>query len=138
MTNENNFDIIISVPMHEENFKKRGYNQSELIARHIAKYYSKPVDVNSLIKTKATLTQSKLDKKDRVRNIKDAFKVVFPKKIKGQKVLLVDDILTTGATVNECSRVLYESGAADVIVATAATGRIINTEPSKGVEEYGT
>lgn len=126
MTNEKSFDIIISVPMHETNLKKRGYNQSELIAEHIASYYSKPIAKNNLIKTKITLTQSKLDRGERIKNIRDAFKIVYSNEIKDKEVLLIDDILTTGSTVNECSKILQEAGAKKVIVATAATGRILN------------
>lgn len=137
MTNEKKFDIIINVPMHDISLRKRGYNQSELIAKNIARFYSKPLVRNGLIKTKATLTQSKLDKKDRIKNIKDAFKIGSKSIIKNQRILLVDDILTTGATVNECSKVLIEGGAKEIIIATIATGKIKFEEPSKGEREYG-
>jgi len=125
MTNKKFFDIIISVPMHETSVRKRGYNQSELIAEHIASYYSTPLVVKNLVKTRETLAQSKLDKKDRIQNLKDAFKTTSKKELVGKKILLVDDILTTGSTVNECSKVLIESGAKEVFVATAATGKIV-------------
>ncbi|MGE5328926.1 MAG: ComF family protein [Deltaproteobacteria bacterium] len=126
MTNEKTFDIIISVPIHKTSFKERRYNQSELIAEHIAKYYSKQLVKNNLIKTKETLMQSKLNKNDRSQNIKDAFEVVLKDEVKGKNILLIDDILTTGATVNECSKVLKQNGAKQIIVATVATGKVLN------------
>ena len=125
MTNEKNFDIIISVPMHETSLKKRGYNQSELMAGYIASNYSIKLVVNNLVKTRETFTQSMLDKRDRVQNLRDAFKIISKKELAGKKILLVDDILTTGSTVNECSKILMESGAKEVIVVTAATGKIV-------------
>lgn len=126
MTNEKTFDIIISVPIHEVKFEKRGYNQSELISEHIAKYYLKPLVKKNLVKTRETHTQSKLHKKDRVQNIKNAFEIILKEEVIGKNILLIDDILTTGSTVNECSKVLMQNGAKEVIVATVATGKTLN------------
>ncbi len=123
MTNNLNFDIIVSVPVHYAKMNERGYNQSELIARRLADYYSKPLSTHSLVKSKPTESQSKLDKRDRNVNVRGAFELIDADKITGKKVLLVDDIITTGATVNECSRVLIEAGAKEVYVVTAATGK---------------
>lgn len=123
MTNDQEFDIIISVPMHSSKFAERGYNQSELIAVEISRYFSIPVSINNLIKSRPTQVQSKLDKRSRMVNVNGAFGVVCSDDIKDKKVLLIDDIITTGATINECSRVLLEAGAREVYAATVATGR---------------
>lgn len=123
MTNFRNFDIIISVPIHSSKLAERGYNQSELIAREIAKYFGLPVSSSNLIKDKQTESQSLLDKTKRIMNVLDSFRVQDKREIKGKKVLLVDDIITTGATVNECSKVLKQAGGLEVYVVTIATGR---------------
>lgn len=123
MTNHRQFDIILSVPIHSSKLKERGYNQSELLANEVAKFLSIPISTQNLIKKKPTESQSKLDKKDRWINVKDAFQVMDEEKINGKKVLLIDDIITTGATANECSKVLRQAGASRIYVATVATGK---------------
>ncbi len=127
MTNQVGFDIIISVPLHLSKLEERGYNQSELIAKEIAQYFLIPLSINNLVKSKPTESQSKLDKKGRSINVKGAFCVRDNYEIRDKKVLLVDDIITTGATVNECSKVLVQAGAGEVYVVTVATG-IIDTD----------
>jgi len=123
--NINEFDIIVPVPLHRDKWAKRGFNQSELLAKYISKKYRIPIDTKSLRRTRKTIDQNKLHKLQRLQNTKNAFEVrnrdIFREKI----VLLVDDILTTGATADECSKVLIESGARMVIVISIATGRNI-------------
>lgn len=117
-----NYDIIIPVPIHKNRFKSRGYNQSELIAKDIAKRCGKDYCKDVLIKKNNIVAQSSLDDKlDRIRNIKNVF--VCGKNaelVKGKKVALFDDVFTTGATVNECAKVLKENGASFVGVFTIA------------------
>ena len=117
-----NYDIIIPVPIHKNRLKSRGYNQSELIAKDIAKRCGKDYCKDVLIKKNNIVAQSSLDDKlDRIRNIKNAF--VCGKNaelVKGKKVALFDDVFTTGATVNECAKVLKENGASFVGVFTIA------------------
>lgn len=137
MTKQQNFDIIISVPIHSSKREERGFNQSELIAGSIAEYLGKPLSTCNLIRTKQTESQSKLDKKYRFQNIRDAFEVVNAGEIRGKRILLIDDILTTGATANECSKILKESGAEEVYVATVATGRS-NPDIYVGGKVHGT
>lgn len=115
------YDCIISVPIHKRRFKERGYNQSELIARELSLKLGKKYYSDILIKNKNIVAQSSLDRLNRVRNIMDAF--VFGKNInhiRKKNVVLFDDVFTTGATVNECARVLKEAGANFVGVLTIA------------------
>jgi len=116
-----NYDIIIPVPMYPQKEKIRGYNQTSIIAKKIAEK-SKCLDFDDTVlkKIKNTKTQSSLNKSDRMNNIKNAYKVFNIQKIKNKKVILLDDIYTTGATVNECSKMLKKSGTKEVLVITIA------------------
>ena len=96
------YDIIIPVPMHRKKLKLRGYNQSELIAREIAKKAKIDIDTNILIKIKNNKVQSTLDKKEREENTKNVYKLINQEKIYNKNVLIFDDIFTTGATINSC------------------------------------
>jgi len=118
--NYTDFDFIVPVPLHSSKMRKRGYNQSELLARHISASLSIPY-VDALKRTKKTLKQSEQSKEERRKNLKDAFAVKSsPEKIINSSVLLVDDIYTTGSTVDECSKALVNYGAAKVYVITIA------------------
>lgn len=115
-----NFDYIVSVPLHSSKMKKRGYNQSELLARHISDKLSIPY-IDALKRTKKTLKQSEQSKEERRKNLKDAFTVKSSaQEIINSSLLLVDDIYTTGSTVDECSKALINYGAAKVYVITIA------------------
>lgn len=100
------FDVIIPTPLSAKSMKKRGYNQSELLAIEIGKQLDKPVRTDILLKTKETKHQKELGFNDRQKNLKGAFKIEHYRDIKGQSVLLVDDIMTTGATANQCASIL--------------------------------
>lgn len=115
------YDIIICVPMHIKKKMQRGYNQSELIAREIAKNLRLKLQINNLIKIKNTEKQSTLSKEKRKENVKGAFKVKNPDIIKNKNVILFDDIYTTGNTVNECSKMLKKAGVESIAVLTLAT-----------------
>ena len=104
------YDIIIPVPIHRKRKLQRGYNQTQLIAKEIAKNIDIKLCDDVLVKSKNTIAQSKLNKNKRKQNIKNAFKVLNLEKIQGKNILLFDDIFTTGSTVNECARVLIEQG----------------------------
>lgn len=117
-----NYDYILSVPLSNSKLRTRGYNQSELLARFVAKRLNKPY-ADALKRVKNTVKQSSSSREDRIRNLKDAFAIKNSRntcKIKNKSILLVDDIYTTGATVNECTRVLLEYGVSKVYVITAA------------------
>ncbi len=121
--NLDNFDTVIPVPLHKSRRKQRGYNQAELIAGYTAKQLGVRLESSILIKTMETQTQSLLSKTDRLTNLEEAFSVRFPKQVAGKNILLVDDIITTGSTVNQCSKALKAVGAQRVIAGVIATTR---------------
>lgn len=115
------YDYVISVPIHKKRFNQRGYNQSELIAKKVGMVCHKQYYDNVLVKTKNIVAQSSLDKLERVRNIKNVFSLgKNAELIKGKKVAIFDDVFTTGATVNECSKELKNAGARFVGIFTIA------------------
>ena len=114
------YDIIIPVPIHRKRKAQRGYNQTQLIASRISKDLKIKLCDDVLIKSKNTIAQSKLNKNKRKQNIKGAFKILNAGKVQGKNILLIDDIYTTGSTVNECSKILTKAGAKVVGVLTIA------------------
>lgn len=111
-------EIAVYVPMTEWEEKKRGFNQSELLAREVADRLKLPL-LPALIKTKDTSAQKELSRKEREENLKGAFKCVFDE-VKNRKILLIDDVFTTGATATACAHVLLKGGAREVFVLTCA------------------
>lgn len=114
------YDIIIPVPMFHKKKKNRGYNQTELITSKIAKCLGIYTNNNILIKSKNTKTQSTLKEKNRYENIKNAFSIKNNELIKNKNIILFDDIITTGATVNECSKILKQNGVKNILVLSIA------------------
>jgi len=100
--------------------RERGFNQSLLLAKVVATDLGTQLDYLSLIRKRDTRAQTGLRKEERRKNVKDAFSVTCPEIIKGNKILLVDDVFTTGYTLNECARSLKKSGAIVVICLTLA------------------
>lgn len=115
-----NYDIIIPVPIHKKRKLKRGYNQTELIAKLLAKHLNLKLETSILFKQKNIVSQTELNRTNRKENIKNAFMVKNVDKLKNKKILLFDDIYTTGSTANECSKVLKRSGAKQIGVLTIA------------------
>jgi ComF family protein len=108
------FDIIIPVPIHKRRLRERGYNQSSLLARRLSHMTRTPVVEGVLIRTKHTPSQAKSDSVDqRRKNIRNAFKCVSHD-ISGKRILLIDDVCTSGATLNSCATSLKSAGAASV------------------------
>ena len=114
------YDIILYVTMFKKHKLIRGYNQSELIARKISDTLGITLEKNNLAKVINTKKQSTLTKSEREKNVKNAFKLKNPEKIKDKKIILFDDIYTTGSTVNECSKILKKAGAAEIVILTIA------------------
>ena len=110
---EDKINAIIFVPMHNRRKAQRGYNQSELLAKYVADNLEIPLLEKHLIKSKLTIEQNKLGRAERMANLKDSFKVNI-EDIKDKEVLLIDDIITTGATMEECGKTLMEAGAKTV------------------------
>lgn len=123
MTNYRRFDIIMSVPLYKYKQTLRGFNQSLLISRTLSKELGIPDYSNWITRTKNTGTQSLLSKNKRFSNVNNAFKVTDILGVKGKSILIIDDILTTGYTINECCRALKEAGASVVAAGVIATGR---------------
>lgn len=120
----NEIDIIIPVPIHFIRYFNRGYNQSFLIAKFIAEKMKKELRNNIIKKVRNNKAQSLLTASKRKNNVCNAYRIKKADEIKGKTILLIDDIYTTGATVNECSKVLKENGANKIIVATVAKATI--------------
>ncbi len=123
---EQDFDLIVAVPMTLKSKKLRGYNQAEVLAQYLAKELKMPFVNDVLIKTKTNQIQHKLDKSKRRQNVKGVFEVSKTTDIKDKNILLVDDIITTGSTLDECSRVLKSAGANKVYCATIAKTMLDN------------
>lgn len=114
------YDIIIPVPMHKLKKLERGYNQTEILSENLAENLNIFYDKNILIKVVNNKKQSSLSKNERYKNIKDVFKIEKTDKIKNKRIILVDDICTTSATLEECSKVLKEAGAIEVVALVIA------------------
>jgi ComF family protein len=111
-------DIIVPVPLSLQGLRERGFNQSLLVARHLSKASGIPLEAGVLYKKKDTLPQVGLTRSARLQNLRGAFGT--RNKINGKTVLLVDDVITTGATITECTKTLLKSGAGEVYAASLA------------------
>jgi ComF family protein len=116
--NFSEYSLVIPVPLHIKRLRDRGFNQSLLLAKEMGEKYNLPVNFSLLKRSKFTLTQTGLNKAEREKNIKGAFVVANREKVKGENIILIDDVYTTGATVNECAKVLLKAGAQKVSVLT--------------------
>lgn len=123
LTDIKGYDIVMSVPLHKHKEFIRGYNQAYLISKALSRFVKIRECSGALKRERYTESQSLLDRQRRNQNVKGAFSVRLPKKVKGKSILLVDDILTTGSTLEECSRVLKQAGAVKVFAVVVATGR---------------
>ena len=117
---ETDIDAVTSVPLYHAKERERSYNQAFLLAKEVTKYFHKPLVKNMLYRVRPTESQTHLTYSERAVNIKNVFAVKKANLVKGSSILLIDDVITTGATVNECSRVLKEAGAEKVSVLTLA------------------
>ncbi|MCX7761723.1 MAG: ComF family protein [Candidatus Kryptonium sp.] len=115
-------DALVPVPLHKIRLRERGYNQSELISKGISKVIKVNVEKDLLIRARNTETQTKLNLDQRKENVKDAFVVNDKHKnfVNGKKFVIVDDVITTGATINECAKALVSSGASKVFAVSVA------------------
>lgn len=114
------FDVVLPVPLHHLKKRSRGYNQSDQFAKGLAVAMQLPWNNNVLERVLHTDTQTKKNRIDRWQNVAEVFRVKQPDAIAGKRVLLVDDVLTTGATLEACAQVLLDNGCSEVSVVTIA------------------
>ena len=114
-------DLICPVPLHASKEKNRGYNQSWWIASGIAVQMQKPLSDDSLIRTVATETQTRKNRFERFENVKGIFELTNPEAFSGKHILLVDDVVTTGSTLEACAHAIHSKTNARVSIATLAT-----------------
>ena len=114
------FDLVLPVPLHRNKLRKRGYNQSDTFAKGLAAAMQLPWSNNTLARITNTETQTRKNRLARWQNVEEVFRVTKPEEVKGKRVLLVDDVLTTGATLEACAVVLLAAGCAEVSVVTIA------------------
>lgn len=117
---EKKFDLIIPVPLHQSRKRRRGYNQSEKFAEGLSHLLQIPCDVSIVERKIKTSTQTKKTKIERWENVKDVFQVKQPEKIFGKRILLVDDVITTGATLEACGQQLLNFGCTELSFASIA------------------
>ena len=116
-----NPDVIVPIPVHKSKMRKRGYNQAELLARELSGYLSVPVDIELIERKSNTLPQKTLNVEEREQNLKKAF-ISTDKIVKYKCALLVDDIYTSGATIEACTKALYEHGIKEVYYTSICIG----------------
>jgi len=113
-------DAIVPVPLHPKKERKRGYNQSQVFAEGIAERTGWALEADVMVRIRHTKTQTKLNKQERQKNIAGAFALARPERIKGKHILLIDDVLTTGATLHACAAELLKAPECTVYMATIA------------------
>jgi ComF family protein len=114
----NKVDMIVPVPLHKKKLRKRGYNQSAWFAKGLAEALGKPFAEDALVRVVNTDTQTRKSRYSRWENVKDIFKANKPEMLAGKHVLLVDDIITTGATIEACTYALKDSGVSGISIAS--------------------
>jgi ComF family protein len=114
------FDLIIPVPLHRSRLRQRGYNQSEFFAQGLSETLNIPWSNQHLQRRKKTVTQIKKSKSERLKDMEDAFYTTNTTEIRNQHILLVDDVITTGATLEACGLALLAAGIQELSVATIA------------------
>lgn len=129
-------DMITSVPLSEKRFKERGYNQSHLLAKNLSEKLNIPYTEKLLVKVKDIPKISRLTLSQRRKIVKGVYKFNNNFDIRGKRIILVDDIFTTGSTVNECARVLKKNGAESVFVLTACETKAKLDNISKSKEDF--
>jgi len=113
-------DLLIPVPLHPRRLRERGFNQSLLLARQVSRRRSIPLNFTALRRARQTQPQTQLSGAERRKNVRGAFEVGKREAVEGKRILLIDDVFTTGATVQECASVLREARAGEVHVLTLA------------------
>jgi competence protein ComFC len=128
------YNLVVPVPLHATRYRERGYNQAQLLAQILSEQQEIPLSVGNLLRMRNTKNQAILSPKERWTNIASAFKIKSSSAFTGRKILVVDDLLTTGATGNEIAKVLINSGAQKVGIITIAIAPKGNFDPCQ--KEY--
>lgn len=113
-------ELVIPVPLHPARLTEREFNQALLLADHLAGWLGVPISYNNLVRVRATAPQTDLTRAQRKKNLRRSFVLRHPREVAGKRILLLDDVFTTGTTVNECAKALRKAGSADVYVVTLA------------------
>jgi ComF family protein len=113
-------DVLIPVPLHPDRERQRGYNQAAILAEILGRMIERPVETRALVRVRPTRSQTKLSVAERRRNVADAFTCVMGEDIRGHDIMLVDDVATTGATLDACAVALLAGGARSVRAFTLA------------------
>ncbi len=114
------FDLLIPVPLHPKRLRERGFNQSLLLVKELSHRTGIPYEKRLLQKKRQTLPQVELSGREREKEVRNSFRIIKREALRGKTILLVDDVYTTGATVNECAKVLLAAGAERIDVFTIA------------------
>lgn len=117
---KNGVDMIVPVPLHYVRLIKRRYNQAALLAKELSRLSGVPAEYGVLVRSRHTRPQTEFSGNQRVKNVRNAFAVKNPQRVKGKHVLLIDDVMTTGSTLKECALALRRAGAASVDTLTVA------------------
>lgn len=113
-------DLLIPVPLHPNRLRSREFNQALLLADRVGAVLRRPVSYRNLVRIVDTDPQTTLPRSARLHNLRKAFALRNPQEVSGKRILLIDDVFTTGTTVNECARILLEAGAQDIEVLALA------------------
>ena len=113
-------DVVIPIPLSKQKLKSRGYNQSECIAKGLSEILQIPIDTDSVLRRKNTKSQTSMSVAQRIENVKDAFDVPISASLLGKHVLLVDDVLTTGSTLESCAREILKAPDTKISLLTLA------------------
>ncbi len=114
-------DLIVPVPLHTKRLSQRGFNQAGLLARELGRKVRIPVSAEALVRKNQTMPQTRLKRRERLENVKGAFEISNDRKVRGCRILLIDDVFTTGTTLSECAKVLKRKGGASEVYALTVT-----------------
>ena len=117
-------DLIVPVPLHPKRLSQRGFNQAGLLALELGRKIKAPVSTDALVRKNQTLPQTRLKRGERLKNVKGAFEIPDDSKVRGRRILLIDDVFTTGTTLSECAKVLKRKGGASEVYALTVTRAI--------------
>lgn len=131
------YDLLLPIPLHKKRYRKRGFNQSELFAAGVSSVWNVPVREDILLRVRNTVALSRLNSQaERVENIRGAFEVCLPACVQGKRILLIDDIFTTGITIDEAIRVLQPAEPATIDALVLCRTRAPDSNQSSNSRQY--